>query len=445
MKVKSLTLRSFRGIDDLTLDFAPNVTVLIGNNGVGKSSILDALAISFTQFVEKLSEVGMEISQKFQYSDIINSFTQSTLQMSVDCLGEQTWIATRDRFTDESTFSAAEGSIPPEEVASSFLRNLLNNHRANLPLIVYYPVSRGVTSISLESSLNFLEEQAGSAQTLAYDHSLPAGQSSFSDFFQWFKIREDLENEVRLEEDSSYRDHQLKAVRDAIYSFSPGFSNLRVRRSPLRMIVEKFGELVVNQLSDGEKGLLAMVGDLARRLAIANPGLPDPLQGEIVFGSGGSSIVSNPGLPDPLQGEGVVLIDEIELHLHPEWQRRIIPSLTQTFPNCQFIITTHSPQILGEIKNGIVYRLSSSPKGIVAEKMQTYGRDSNQILEDIMDVSERSPTFKNDLRRLFRLIEDGKLDEAKRLQQELENSIQYDEPEFAKSDALIRRKEVLGR
>lgn len=422
MKVKSLTLRSFRGIDDLTLDFAPNVTVLIGNNGVGKSSILDALAISFTQFVEKLSEVGMEISQKFQYSDIINSFTQSTLQMSVDCLGEQTWIATRDRFTDESTFSAAEGSIPPEEVASSFLRNLLNNHRANLPLIVYYPVSRGVTSISLESSLNFLEEQAGSAQTLAYDHSLPAGQSSFSDFFQWFKIREDLENEVRLEEDSSYRDHQLKAVRDAIYSFSPGFSNLRVRRSPLRMIVEKFGELVVNQLSDGEKGLLAMVGDLARRLAIANP-----------------------GLPDPLQGEGVVLIDEIELHLHPEWQRRIIPSLTQTFPNCQFIITTHSPQILGEIQNGIVYRLRSSPKGIVAEKMQTYGRDSNQILEDIMDVSERSPTFKNDLRRLFRLIEDGKLDEAKRLQQELENSIQYDEPEFAKSDALIRRKEVLGR
>ncbi|MCY7275245.1 MAG: AAA family ATPase [Phormidesmis sp. CAN_BIN44] len=422
MKVKSLTLRSFRGIDDLTLDFDPNVTVLIGNNGAGKSSILDALAISFTQFVEKVSEVGMEISQKFQYSDIINSFTQSTLQMSVDCLGEQTWIATRDRFTDESTFSAAEGSIPPEEVASSFVRNLLNNHRANLPLIVYYPVSRGVTSISLESSLNFLEEQARSAQTLAYDHSLPAGRSSFSDFFQWFKIREDLENEVRLEKDSSYRDHQLKAVRDAIYSFLPGFSNLRVRRSPLRMIVEKFGELVVNQLSDGEKGLLAMVGDLARRLAIANP-----------------------GLADPLQGEGIVLIDEIELHLHPEWQRRIIPSLTQTFPNCQFIITTHSPQILGEIQDGIVYRLSPSPQGIIAEKMQTYGRDSNQILEDVMDVSERSPTFKNNLRRLFRLIEDGNLDEAKRLQQELENLIQYDEPEFAKSEALIRRKEVLGR
>jgi predicted ATP-binding protein involved in virulence len=421
MKVKRLTLRSFRGIDDLTLDFAPNVTVLIGNNGAGKSSILDALAISFTQFVEKVSEVGMEISQKFQYSDIINSFTQSTLQMSVDCLGEQTWIATRDRFTDESTFSAAEGSIPPEEVASSFVRNLLNNHRANLPLIVYYPVSRGVTSISLELSLNFLEEQARSAQTLAYDHSLPAGRSSFSDFFQWFKIREDLENEVRLEKDSSYRDHQLKAVRDAIYSFSPGFSNLRVRRSPLRMIVEKFGELVVNQLSDGEKCLLAMVGDLARRLAIANP-----------------------GLPDPLQGEGVVLIDEIELHLHPKWQRDIVPALTNTFPNCQFILTTHSPQVLGEVK-GKVYRLKSTSDGIIAESIQTYGRDSSEILEDDMEADRRSVKIKGDLRRLFRLIEDGNLEAARELKKKMAEEIGDDESEFVKAEILIRRYEVLGR
>jgi predicted ATP-binding protein involved in virulence len=421
MKVKRLTLRSFRGIDDLTLDFAPNVTVLIGNNGAGKSSILDALAISFTQFVEKVSEVGMEISQKFQYSDIINSFTQSTLQMSVDCLGEQTWIATRDRFTDESTFSAAEGSIPPEEVASSFVRNLLNNHRANLPLIVYYPVSRGVTSISLELSLNFLEEQARSAQTLAYDHSLPAGRSSFSDFFQWFKIREDLENEVRLEKDSSYRDHQLKAVRDAIYSFSPGFSNLRVRRSPLRMIVEKFGELVVNQLSDGEKYLLAMVGDLARRLAIANP-----------------------GLPDPLQGEGVVLIDEIELHLHPKWQRDIVPALTNTFPNCQFILTTHSPQVLGEVK-GKVYRLTSTSDGIIAESIQTYGRDSSEILEDDMGADRRSIKIKEDLRQLFRLIEDGDLEAARELKKKMSEEIGDDESEFVKAEILIRRYEVLGR
>ena len=422
MKVKRLTMRSFRGIDDLTLDFDPNITVLIGNNGAGKSSILDALVISFTQFVDKLSNVGMEISQRFQYSDIINSFTQSTLQMSVDCLGEQTWIATRDRFTDECAFSTGKGSVPPEEVASSFLRDLSNNHMASLPLIVYYPVTRGVTSVLLESSLDFLEEQVRLIQTLAYDDSLLAGRSSFRGFFQWFKTREDLENEVRLEKDSSYRDNHLKAVREAIHSFSPGFSNLRVRRSPLRMTVQKQGqELIINQLSDGEKCLLAMVGDLARRLAIANP-----------------------GLPDPLQGEGVVLIDEIELHLHPKWQRNIVPALTRTFPNCQFIVTTHSPQVLGEVK-GKVYRLKSTSDGIIAESLQTYGRDSAEILEDEMEADSRSVEIKEQLRKLFRLIEDGDLEAARALKKEMAEKIGNDESEFVKAEILIRRHEVIGR
>ena len=422
MKVKRLTMRSFRGIDDLTLDFDPNITVLIGNNGAGKSSILDALVISFTQFVDKLSNVGMEISQRFQYSDIINSFTQSTLQMSVDCLGEQTWIATRDRFTDECAFSTGKGSVPPEEVASSFLRDLSNNHMASLPLIVYYPVTRGVTSVLLESSLDFLEEQVRLTQTLAYDDSLLAGRSSFRGFFQRFKTREDLENEVRLEKDSSYRDNHLKAVREAIHSFSPGFSNLRVRRSPLRMTVQKQGqELIVNQLSDGEKCLLAMVGDLARRLAIANP-----------------------GLPNPLQGEGVVLIDEIELHLHPKWQRNIVPALTRTFPNCQFIVTTHSPQVLGEVK-GKVYRLKSTSDGIIAESLQTYGRDSAEILEDEMEADSRSVEIKEQLRKLFRLIEDGDLEAARALKKEMAEKIGNDESEFVKAEILIRRHEVIGR
>jgi predicted ATP-binding protein involved in virulence len=101
------------------------------------------------------------------------------------------------------------------------------------------------------------------------------------------------------------------------------------------MTITKQGqELIINQLSDGEKCLLAMVGDLARRLAIANP-----------------------SLPDPLQGSGVVLIDEIELHLHPKWQREIIPALTRTFPNCQFIVTTHSPQVISQVKPEGIYIL----------------------------------------------------------------------------------------
>jgi predicted ATP-binding protein involved in virulence len=429
MKVKSLTLRSFRGIDDLTLDFDQNVNVLIGINGVGKSSILDALAFLLLPFLNELGSVGLGILRKFQDTDISSKSNQALLKINVDYLGELNWSVQQSRqgkydFSDQ-TFSS------PEKIAATLSQDLSNDSTANLPLFVFYPISREVASIAMEADFEFLEKSNPSfSRGLAYNNPTLAEQSSFQDFFTWFKRQEDLENELRLDH-PDYRDRRLEAVRTAIPEFLPGFSNLRVRRSaeadiskrsPLRMTVQKQGqELIINQLSDGEKCLLAMVGDLARRLAIANP-----------------------GLPDPLQGQGVVLIDEIELHLHPKWQRNIVPVLTRTFPNCQFIVTTHSPQVLGEVK-GKVYRLKSTPNGIIAESLQTYGRDSNQILEDVMDVPERSLEFKNKIRHLFRLIEDGNLDEAKSLQQELEDLIGYEEPEFVKAEILIRRKEVLGR
>ncbi|MEW6499462.1 MAG: AAA family ATPase, partial [Cyanobacteriota bacterium] len=195
-------------------------------------------------------------------------------------------------------------------------------------------------------------------------------------------------------------------------------------RSPLRMTVEKQGqELIVNQLSDGEKCLLAMVGDLARRLALANP-----------------------TLKNPLQGEGVVLIDEIELHLHPKWQREIIPALTRTFPNCQFIVTTHSPQVISEVKPNGIYILEATSEGVVAKRPESsFGRDSNRILEDLMGVSARPQEIKDELLELFRLIDKGDLDGARQLRQQIADQIGTDEPEFVRADVLMRRKEILNR
>ena len=107
----------------------------------------------------------------------------------------------------------------------------------------------------------------------------------------------------------------------------PGFENLRVRRNPDRLMIAKNGvEYNISQLSGGEKCLLALVGDLAYRIAVANP-----------------------NLSNPLAGTGIVLIDEIELHMCPAWQQCILSALRKTFPNIQFIITTHSPQVMNEI------------------------------------------------------------------------------------------------
>ena len=288
--------------------------------------------------------------------------------------------------------------------------------------MVFYPIQR---SFSTNYSDNNIPRKIGAKQQLeAYEDAMLGNGVNFSSFFNWFRNREDIENEQRLSGNLEDKDPQLEAVRNAIAELLPNFRELRIRRLPPRMTVIKQGrELNIGQLSDGEKCLLAMIGDLARRLAIANP-----------------------GLSNPLHGTGIVLIDEIELHLHPQWQRGIIPSLTRVFPNCQFIVTTHSPQLISDIKPSGIYILEATESGISVRHPEIYfGRDSNQILEELMGVSERPMSIKNDLRRLFHLIEAGDLTEAKHLQKHLENLIGDDEPEFTKADMLTRRKEILGR
>jgi predicted ATP-binding protein involved in virulence len=132
------------------------------------------------------------------------------------------------------------------------------------------------------------------------------------------------------------------------------------------MTINKKGhELTINQLSNGERCLLAMVGDLAQRLAIANP-----------------------RLKNPLEGSGIVLIDEIELHLHPQMQQEIIPRLSQTFPNCQFMMTTHSPLVVSHIPSQGVYCLKETPNGIIVLNTESsMGKSREEILQELMEVS----------------------------------------------------------
>jgi predicted ATP-binding protein involved in virulence len=147
-----------------------------------------------------------------------------------------------------------------------------------------------------------------------------------------------------------------------------------------------------------------------------------------------------------LQGSGVILIDEIELHLHPYWQRRVIPALTRTFPNCQFIVTTHSPQVISHVKPEGIYVLEKTETGIMAYHPEaSFGRDSNRILEELMYVTERPQEIQVKFLELFHLIDAGDLESARALRNDLEEAIGASEPQFAKADILIRRKEILDR
>ncbi|MDZ7958996.1 MAG: AAA family ATPase [Aulosira sp. DedQUE10] len=457
MKVKRLTMQSFRGIGDLTLDFdETEPTILIGINGVGKSSILECLAILLSQVTGQIQD-SLDALRFFSNLDVMNGrdrmkntitvlleFQELTWSLSdrqetknIDIIQEIFELEKEIRRNLKSSPEYQNLLLQLENISKRIEAHILNKligdlktvfenlkHQlatipnANIPLAVYYPVNRAVIDMPLEIS-----ESSSFKQVDAYEQSLTGGRIDFKRFFEWFRNREDLENEKRRD-NSNYRDQQLEAVRQAIVSLIPDFSNLRVERSPLRMTVRKQGEeLIVNQLSDGEKCLLAMVGDLARRLAIANP-----------------------GLSEPLHGAGVVLIDEIELHLHPKWQREIIPALTRTFPNCQFIVTTHSPQVISHVKPEGIYILEKTDNGVIAKRPESsFGRDSNRILEDLMDVPERPQEIKTSLLELFRLIDAGNLEGARKLRQQLAAEIGADEPEFVRADVLIRRKEILNR
>ena len=183
--------------------------------------------------------------------------------------------------------------------------------------------------------------------------------------------------------------------------------------------------LRVDQLSDGEKCLISMIGDLARRIAIANP-----------------------ARENPLEGEGIVLIDEIDLHLHPLWQRMIVPNLLEVFPNLQFIISTHSPSVLTNVKPQNLYILSLQPltDNIIAKKPnESYGKTADRILEDLMGLTTTRPDIiSTELHEIYQKIEEKEYEKAKSMIAAMKDKIGNDS-ELVKAGVLISRKEMIGK
>lgn len=162
----------------------------------------------------------------------------------------------------------------------------------------------------------------------------PQPNTDFKRFINWFDLQEDDERREKIDRnDTSYQSPSLTAVKTALSSFiGRRCSNPRILNRPLRFVVDEtlengtVRELRLEEMSDGYKIIIAMVADIASRMVEANPVTEE--------------------CPNPLHASGIILIDEIDLHLHPKWQREILKQLNTTFPNIQFIVTTHSPVIV---------------------------------------------------------------------------------------------------
>lgn len=418
LRVLRLELTDFRSVDQLTLTLSANpTTALIGVNGSGKTTVLDAMVLLLAHLEAGIRKTPAR-PRDCTDDDITNGRGATRIAITAEVGGNPvTWSLTHVRGKEPGYANGRAGlSSLDENVAQ--IQAEIDRGDVCLPVAVHYAVNRSVLDIPLRNRTTHPFEPLE-----AYDGALARGSSNFRLFFEWFRDREDLENETRIQ-NSDHRDHQLEAVRRALTSLLPEVSDLRVQRAPLRMVVTK-GDwtLYVDQLSDGEKCLLAMAGDLARRLAMANP-----------FAD------------DPLQGGGVVLIDEIELHLHPGWQWRIVRALEKTFPNCQFIVSTHSPAVLGYVDHESVLILKPDVTGVrVARPDISRGMDVNRILEDLLDAPARLEEFKSKLEEMHRRMDTGDTEGARALHAELAATLGPDDPALVKADVLLRRREAARR
>lgn len=359
MRIENIKYVNYRGLETGELSFEKDLTVIIGKNGAGKTSVLSAISIALSWIIARLRSE----KQNGQYIDIdsiTNPHLHSMIEYKFDEFSGTIAIPNKLKLGISKKFSL---SIEPlkEYVSRKRFEFEERNFKTSVPTFVYYGVKRAVVDIPLRIR--------GKEYTLldTYKDCLN-GAANFRDFFTWFRNQEDLENELRLHSNSTLNKYtrELDTFRKALSIFLPEYKDIKVRRSPLRMEVTKQGKRVyINQLSDGEKTYLALIGDLCHRLVLANP-----------------------TIPDPLQGEGIVLIDEIDLHLHPEWQGDFATKLNKVFPNIQFIITTHSPHVISRIEPNKIRILSSNG---ISDAEYSYGMPISIILEDIMGLSSQMP------------------------------------------------------
>jgi len=429
MIIKKIDIKNFKSYKNFCLSFEDDVNVIVGNNGFGKTALLDAIAVSLGGYLSALDSIksSREIKKEevrlesFALGERVDVQPQYPVEVSCNAvLNEKVISWTRELRTEDgrtTRINAKEMTAVGREIQKSVRSG---DKDIMLPLISYYGTGR----------LWLQKKRKKDASKVSFNNRFlgymdcmePASNEKF--MIQWFAV---LENEYFMD---GIEPAELKVVKKALkhllnrcYDLNDGDRVEDIRYNPrideieiafINIINEKY-KLPMSALSDGYRNTLGLVADMIQRACLLNPQLGERALDET---------------------RGVVLIDEIDQHLHPKWQRHIISDLKSLFPKVQFIVTTHSPSILSTIEKEKLIMLN---KDEVSEyNPHTYGRDVNSILLDVMEVSERLPEIQKEFDAIYEALEEERYNDVDEMISEFEKIIGKDDPEIIRLKIMLK-------
>lgn len=402
MRIEKLKVKNFRCFEHLEMELHPKCNVLIGMNGAGKSTILDALAIALGGYLSGFDNIkSHSILQEDAHFKMFSAGSrieaQEQFPVEVYAVGipeENKGIMAWQRELNGKGRRMTHGNV---KLIADYARALQSKVRSGdtaciLPLVAYYGTGRLWLQKRKRTSYKTGEKLS---RQMGYVDCI-AAESNDKQMMRWF---EDM-TYIQLQEgkplpeleavQKALRECYLsadKTITDAYFLYDVKSHELeaRIYRGST---AEKFP---VRMLSDGEKGIISLVADIAYRMALLNPNLLDNV----------------------LETPGIVLIDEIDLHLHPSWQKRIVGDLNRIFPNIQFILTTHSPSILANIPKENIWILNHYK--LCQPQDGTYGRTVEEILREVMDVNVRPDEVLELQRQFDEAIDEADYEKARRV------------------------------
>lgn len=410
MIVTRLKFTNLRAIEAAEFRFRSGINLIVGINGVGKTTVLDALCACLSPVVKRANKLRGPVGS-FPADDIRIGAGALTVECDIQ-IGTRDYSYVVHKSRESSTPREKMAGVPRQQVLDTpetgkFVGDappaVTGGEAGGRALVVAFSTSRAVPSERIPGKAS-----AGGGTAGAFADALANRHLRLGEFAAWMQAQEALGREAPASASA------LAVCQNAVERFLPGYRNLRQDgQARPRLWIDRDGTtLPVRQLSDGERGSLALVLDLTRRLAQANPELAAPAS----------------------EAEAVVLIDEIDLHLHPTWQRQIVCNLTTAFPRCQFIATTHSPQVVGEVPHE---RIQIVVHGQVYSPTHSFGVDSSRVLEEIMDADPRTREVQKLLTEISEVVGSRQFGRGRELLRRLAARLGQADPEVMRLQTLL--------